>query len=151
MSNNATLYTKVTVPTKSTATTVKSKMYRGFSTVSTSTNNFALYDFELIKQDLLNSFYIRQGERLMNPEYGCIIWELLFEPLTPQIQDLLVQNVNAIINADPRVQASNVLITQYESGIQIQLTLTYVQYNLQESLQLQFDQANGLSSNSITV
>lgn len=143
------LYTKISIPAAYNANNTKPKMYRGFSTVSTNTKNFALYDFELIKQDLINSFYIRQGERLMNPTYGCVIWDLIFEPLTSQVKDLLVQNVNQIVNADPRVQASNVVISQYETGLQVQFTLTYTQYNLSESLKLQFDQTNGLTSNSI--
>jgi phage baseplate assembly protein W len=120
------------------------QMYRGFSSVNTNTENFRLYDFELIKQDLLNHFYIRQGERLMNPTFGTIIWDLLFEPLTEQIKDLILQNVNQIVNYDPRVQASNVIVTSYDQGIQVQVTLKYVQYNIQQTLQLKFDQANGL-------
>jgi phage baseplate assembly protein W len=121
-------------------------MYRGFSTVNTSSQNFALYDYELIKQDLINSFYVRQGERLMQPMFGCIIWDLLFEPLTPEVKDLILQNVNQLVNADPRVQASNVVITGYDTGIQIQCILTYKQYNLSEQMQIMFDQNNGLSS-----
>jgi phage baseplate assembly protein W len=124
-------------------------MYRGFSTVSSNTQNFKLYDFELVKQDLINSFYVRQGERLMNPSYGCIIWDLLFEPLTPQVQNLILQNVTQIVNADPRVQAGNVIVTQYNTGIQVEFTLSYQLYNLSESLKLQFDQVNGLSSSAI--
>lgn len=122
------------------------QMYRGFSTVSTSTNNFTLYDFELIKQDLINHFYIRKGERLMNPDYGTIIWDLLFEPLTPEVKDLIVQNVNEIVNFDPRVQASNVVVTGYDTGIQVQVVLTYLPYNLSENMKLSFDQANGLTT-----
>jgi len=121
-------------------------MYKGFSTVNPNTQNFILYDFELIKQDLLNHFNIRQGERLMYPDYGCIIWHLLFEPLTEQVKDLITQNVNTIINSDPRVSAGNVLITPYDTGIQLECTLTFLPYNISQNLKLQFDQANGLIS-----
>ena len=121
------------------------QVYRGFSTVSTHTQNFTLYDFQLIKQDLLNHFYVRKGERLMQPNFGTIIWDLLFEPLTPEVQNLILQNVNEIFNSDPRIQASNILITPYDTGIQIQCEIKYFLYNLQESLQLKFDQANGLA------
>ena len=120
------------------------QMYKGFSTVSTDTENFKLYDYALIKQDLINHFYVRQGERLMNPTYGTIIWDMLFEPMTEQTQNLILQNVNEIINYDPRITAKNVIVTQYESGIQIECMLTYTPYNLSEQLQLQFDQTNGL-------
>lgn len=120
------------------------QMYKGFSTVSTNTENFALYDYELVKQDLINHFHIRQGERLMNPRFGTVIWDLLFEPLTEEIKSIILNNVNEILNSDPRIQATNVIVTSYDSGIQIQCTLKYVPYNLSEKLQLQFDQSNGL-------
>jgi phage baseplate assembly protein W len=145
MSANSNLYNKITLPAKPNNPNMVTKMYRGFSTVSTATENYNLYDFDLIKQDLLNHFYIRQGERLMNPTFGTIIWDLLFEPLTPQVKDLILQNVNKIINYDPRVQAENVIITSYDTGLQLQVTLKYVPYNIQQTLQLRFDQANGLA------
>jgi phage baseplate assembly protein W len=146
MASNSKLYTKIKVPANTTKTIKQSptKMYRGFSTVSTATENFALYDYELIKQDLLNHFYTRQGERLMQPEFGTIIWDLLFEPLTGHIKDLILQNVNEIVNYDPRVQAESVIVTSYDQGIQIEFTLKYVIYNVQQKIQLRFDQANGL-------
>jgi phage baseplate assembly protein W len=140
------LYTIPKITAKTNPSLPVPQMYRGFSTVNTTTQNFTLYDFELIKQDLLNHFYIRQGERLMNPTFGTIIWDLLFEPLTPQVKELILQNVNQIVNYDPRVQASEVIITGYDTGIQIQCTLTYKPYNLSEKLQLNFDQANGLTA-----
>jgi phage baseplate assembly protein W len=144
------LHTKVVITSKATNNSVSSpRKYRGFSTVSTNTQNFALYDFELIKQDLLNSFHVRQGERLMNPEYGCVIWDLLFEPLTDNLKELILQNVNQIVNADPRVQASNVIVTSYDTGIQIEAVLTYLVYNLQQKLQIQFDQTNGLTAQTV--
>lgn len=144
MASNSNLYKKITLPAAQQADTIGSKKYRGFSTVNTTTENYNLYDYELIKQDLFNHFYTRQGERLMNPTFGTIIWDLLFEPLTPQIKDLITQNVNTIINYDPRLQAENVTVTSYDQGIQIECTLKYLPYNIQQSLQLRFDQANGL-------
>ena len=93
---------------------------------------------------------MRQGERLMNPTYGCVIWDLLFEPLTDDIRELVLQNVNQILNSDTRIQASNVIVTTYDTGLQIEAVLTYVQYNLQEQLQIQFDQTNGLTAQTVS-
>ena len=144
MSSNPALYNKITLTTANKSMGITPKMYKGFSTVSNKTETFSLYDFELIKQDLLNHFYVRQGERLMQPTFGTIIWDLLFEPLTDQVKNLIVQNVTKIVNYDPRVIAENVVVTSYESGIQIDCRLTYLPYNISEKLQLQFDQSNGL-------
>jgi phage baseplate assembly protein W len=140
----STLYNIPKVGTPATVGAIVPKMYRGFSTVNKSSQNYSLFDFELIKQDLLNNFYIRQGERLMNPNYGTVIWDLLFEPLTPEVQTLILQNVNQIFNNDPRVSVGDILVTPYETGIQIECNLTYLLYNIQQNLQLKFDQANGL-------
>ena len=119
------------------------QVFKGFSSRADQ-NNFRLYDFELIKQDLFNHFYTRQGERLMQPEFGTIIWDLLFEPLTPEIKNLVLENINQIVNYDPRVKAENVIVTAYDQGIQVQCTLIFLPYNISQTLQLRFDQANGL-------
>jgi phage baseplate assembly protein W len=144
MSSNANLYKKITLPAASQPDNLGEKKYKGFSTVNTNTENYNLYDFELIKQDLFNHFYTRQGERLMQPEFGTIIWDLLFEPLTPEIKNLVLENINQIVNYDPRVKAENVTVTAYDQGIQVQCTLIFLPYNISQTLQLRFDQANGL-------
>lgn len=146
MTTSSKLYKKTIVPKSAEGSipVIKSQMYKGFSTLSPDTNNFKLFDYALVKQDLLNHFYIRQGEKLMNPEFGCVIWELLFEPLTEDLKLAIQKNVEDIMNADPRIQSSEIIITTYDSGIQLACTVTYLPYNISERIQLQFDQNNGL-------
>lgn len=120
------------------------KTYKGFSTTNAEANSFALYDIALIKQDVINHFYTRQGERLEQPEFGTIIWDVIFEPLTDDLKNLIRANVETIVNYDPRVQADEVIVTSYESGIQIECVLTYLPYNISEALQLRFDQENSI-------
>jgi phage baseplate assembly protein W len=142
----STLYDRITVPAVPTVVDPIPQAYKGFSTVNTSSNGFVLYDLELIKQDLLNHFHTRRGERLMNPQFGTIIWDMLFEPMTEELKESIVNNVNEIINYDPRLVAQNVIVTTYESGIQIECILKYLPYNIQQSMQLRFDQSAGLLS-----
>lgn len=142
----STLYDRITVPAVPTVADPIPQAYKGFSTVNTSSQGFVLYDLELIKQDLLNHFHTRRGERLMNPEFGTIIWDMLFEPMTEELKESIVNNVNEIINYDPRLVAQNVIVTTYESGIQIECILKYLPYNIQQSMQLRFDQSAGLLS-----
>lgn len=122
----------------------RSKTYRGFSTLSSESNNFSLFDVALIKQDLINHFHIRQGEMLERPTFGTIIWDVLFEPLTEQLKNLIVQNVKEIISYDPRVNAGEVAITQVEKGLIIECQLEYLPYRIIEKLQLRFDENNGI-------
>lgn len=145
MSANQKLYNKVVLkPPANTAEIPGSKTYKGFSSVSSDSKSYALYDLALIKQDLINHFHIRLGERLENPTFGTIIWDILFEPLTEDLKQVIIQNVTDIINYDPRVTAENVTVTAYESGIQIECLMKYLPYNIQEALQFRFDQNNGL-------
>jgi phage baseplate assembly protein W len=116
-------------------------MYRGFSTVGRN-RKFRLTDFELVKQDLINHFYIRKGEKLMNPDFGTIIWNVVHEPLTEDLKSVIVTDIKAIASYDPRISIDNVVITEYDQGIQIELQLRYVQTNQTNLLNLQFDNQN---------
>jgi phage baseplate assembly protein W len=123
---------------------VKSRAYRGLTTVNPENTSYTVYDIALIKQDLINHFHIRKGEKLENPNFGTIIWDVLFEPLTPQVKNAIAKNVTEIINYDPRVNAENIAVSAYESGIQIECDLTYLPYSISESMVLKFDENNGL-------
>ena len=125
---------------------VGTRTYRGFSTVNSEASSFVLYDIELIKQDIINNFHVRQGELISNPEFGTIIWDIIFEPLTEQLKNAITENVTQIINSDPRVQVDSISIDQYDSGIQLDATLVYLPYNIAERMQLTFDENNGFTS-----
>lgn len=144
MSSNSKLYDKIVLTSPNNLPFVAPKVYRGFSTVSNQTENFGLFDFQLIQQDILNHFHIRQGERLMNPSFGTVIWDLIFEPLTDEVRKLITSNVDRILNSEPRVRTSQVIITPYETGLQIECVLTYLPYNISQEMKLRFDQTNGL-------
>jgi phage baseplate assembly protein W len=113
-------------------------MYKGFSTLG-KTKNFRLTDFELVKQDLINHFYIRKGEKLMNPDFGTIIWNVLYEPLTEDLKTVITTDIKQIAEYDPRLSIDNVIITEYETGLQIELELRYLKTNQINVLNLKFD------------
>jgi len=141
----ADLYKQIKIKSqKAPKSPVKQKAYRGFSTVNPEANTFQLYDFELIKQDLINHFNIRQGEKISNPTFGCIIWDALYEPLTEELKEAITANVTNIVNYDPRTSAEAVQVSEYEQGLQIECTISYLQYNISENLRLQFDKNIGL-------
>ena len=64
--------------------------YKGFSTLTSDKSN-QLFDLDLIKQDLVNHFYTRKGERVMNPNFGSVIWDMLYEPLDEHNKELIVE------------------------------------------------------------
>jgi uncharacterized protein len=50
------------------------------------------------------------GERLMRPQFGCRIWDLLFEPVTPNLLGQIVVAVRqAVAQWEPRVEVEDVV------------------------------------------
>jgi len=113
-------------------------IYKGFSTVGKN-KKFRLTDFGLIKQDIINHFYIRKGEKLMNPSFGTIIWNVLHEPFTEDLKTVITDDIKAIAGYDPRVSFDNIVVTEFEQGIQILLQLRYLQTDESSMLNLQFN------------
>lgn len=123
-----------------------SQFYKGFSTLDPTTNNVKLYDIELIKQNILNHFRTKKGERVMNPKFGSIIWDLIMEPLTDQIKELIVKDINEICNFDPRIRPLNIDINEYDTGYILELTLLILENDQTSTIKLAFDQNIGLIS-----
>lgn len=117
--------------------------YKGFSSDRSSTN-YKLYDIDLVKADLMNHFYIRKGEKLENPNFGTIIWDMLFEPFTPEVKNLIAQDVEDIINYDPRIRVEQIYVDTTDIGIQIVAELVYLPFNIADSMTLNFDKANSV-------
>ena len=120
--------------------------YKGFSTIGPS-KNFRMTDFALVKQDIINHFNIRKGEKLMNPNFGTIIWNVLFEPFTEDLKSVIVTDIKSIAVYDPRVSFDNIVITEYDQGIQIELQLRFVPTNQTNVMLLNFNgQTQSLSA-----
>jgi phage baseplate assembly protein W len=115
-------------------------IYKGFSTQS-GNRNFRLTDFDLIKQDILNHFNIRKGEKLMRPNFGTIIWNVLHEPFTEDLKSVITLDVQAIASYDPRVSFDNIIITEFDQGLQIELQLRYVLTNQTNVMLMNFNGA----------
>jgi phage baseplate assembly protein W len=121
--------------------------YRGFSTLG-SKKKYGLTDYLLAKQDLINYFHIRKGAKLMQPTFGTIIWDQLFEPLNETTRDRITNDIKRIAAYDPRLQMNNVTVIEQKNGLQIELTLTYIPSNQTETIALNFNKAsNTLTTN----
>lgn len=112
--------------------------YRGFSTVGRLVR-FRLTDFELAKQDFINHLHIRQGEKLMNAEFGTTIWNLLFENMSESMRTEIVTELRRIANFDPRLQIQNIDVVEFEQGIQVAMDLLYSGALAPVSLRLEFE------------
>jgi phage baseplate assembly protein W len=122
-------------------------IYRGFSTL-VNKKKYSLTDYALAKQDLINYFNIRKGSKLMQPGFGTIIWDQLFEPLNETTRDIITNDIKRIVKYDPRLQVINISVVEQTNGIQIEISLSYVPSNQADTLLLNFNRnASSLTTN----
>jgi|TARA_B100000925_G_C21977654_1_gene460832 phage baseplate assembly protein W len=58
----------------------------------------AFTSFEQTKSNLLNLLSTRKGERIMQPEFGTGLHELLFEPMTSDFESKLTETIEGSVN-----------------------------------------------------
>ena len=114
-------------------------VYRGINTINNNFGGSKISDTELIKRDLLNHFAIRKGEKLMNGEFGTSLRDLIMDPLTDETKDLVIQEVDTVIQSDPRIASDGITLDEFENGLQIEMAIRYVTTNEVETLQILFD------------
>jgi phage baseplate assembly protein W len=78
----------------------------------------------------------------MNPKFGTIIWNVLHEPFTDDLKSVIQEDIKSIASYDPRVSFDNIVVTEYDQGIQILLELRYLQTDQSSLMNLQFDNSN---------
>lgn len=99
--------------------------FRGYSSVGTTFLSPVRYDLDLARQDLLNQFNTRLGERVMMPRFGSIVWELLFDPLDARTEKLIKDDVERIITEDPRWGLQSITVTEAPNALTIEAVVTY--------------------------
>ena len=82
------------------------------------------------------------------PDYGTIIWDTLFEPFTSDVSKAIEEDVIEIVGRDPRWRLETLSIEQEEHGLNLELEILYVPYNIGESLTFTFNQNNNLTVES---
>ena len=67
------------------------------------------------------------GERLMRPQFGCRIWDLMFEPVNANLLGLISQAVrDALAQWEPRIEVESVTPVQdAESSGLVQISIAY--------------------------
>ncbi|AZU98208.1 baseplate wedge protein [Salmonella phage SE_PL] len=113
-------------------------IFKGFSSPVVGRTK-VLYDEELVKQDLLNHFNTRKGERAFDAEYGFIGWDLVFELDEPSVKQALDDDARRIIAQEPRVELEYLEVSNTEYGYIIDISLHYVELETVEDLQIVFD------------
>ena len=112
--------------------------FKGLSTVDKVRAPYTLVDAELVKRDLLNTFYTKKGERVMRPNYGSIIWDLLMDPEDSVTNAEIVEDVKRIIDGDPRVEYLDTVIYTMDHSIRIEVHLNFLPFNNKDILYVEY-------------
>lgn len=118
--------------------TCMATLFKGFSTVDKVRAPYTLTDADLVKRDLLNHFYTRIGERIMRPTFGSVIWDYLMEPEDPETQEIIKEDIERIVNSDPRVEFQETNLLVLDHTIQAEVKIRYVLLNSDDTLFLEY-------------
>lgn len=71
------------------------------------------------KDNLKNLILTHKGERVQNPEFGCDIWKLLFEPMIEDEIDTRIENtiIDAVSNWLPYLNIDTIVFDYDENDI----------------------------------
>jgi phage baseplate assembly protein W len=115
--------------------------FRGFTTRERF-SRFTAFDVDLIKTDLLNAFSIRQGEKPGKPEYGSSIWSFVFDPLTDDVVEKIVEEAERVVTKDPRLSVDTINVFTREGGVLLELSLLINPAATPLDLVLQFNESS---------
>ena len=113
-------------------------IFKGFTTVGKIKAPFTISDIDLVKRDLLNEFYTRKGERLMRPNFGCVVWDLLMNPEDTFTNDEIKDDIARIVAKDQRVELINISIYTSDHSVRAEVELKYNILNSSDTLYVEF-------------
>lgn len=113
--------------------------FKGFTTLDRVKAPFTITDQELIKRDLLNEFYTKKGERVMRPNFGSIIWDLLMDPNDGDLVSAVTEDIQRIVAKETRVELIDLTVYVADHAISADVVLKYLPFNNSESLYLIFE------------
>jgi phage baseplate assembly protein W len=120
-------------------------VYKGYSTINRDFGPVSISDNDLIVQDFLNHLSIRKGEKLHNPNFGTIIWNRLFDPLTPALKLEIKNDIDNLIAYDPRFNIVSQTVVQESPdgrGLLLNFSLSFATDNKIADLQVLFDKSS---------
>jgi phage baseplate assembly protein W len=104
---------------------------------------FTLVDEQLVIQDFINAFNIRQGTKVGKPGYGTTMWDFVFEPNTADIVQAIQTEVRRVASADPRIQIASISVYPKENGILIELEMAVTPFNQAQLISVFLNQQTG--------
>jgi phage baseplate assembly protein W len=113
--------------------------FKGFSTINKVRAPYTLTDQELVKRDLLNEMYTRRGERVMRPNFGSAVWDMLMNPEDKLLEADLRADLERIVRKEPRVELVKIVMYTAEHAVSAEVILKFLPFNTVENLYVLFE------------
>ena len=114
--------------------------WTGFSSIDDNKKTCKLYDIDLIKQDILNQFMCPIGSRWRLPNWGCIAWSMLYEPLNDSNIEDIKNDCIRIVQSDSRLSIIDCNVTSdSKHSIIISLDILYVPTNMKFDMYITYN------------
>lgn len=114
-------------------------VYKGFSTVIRKKPPYTLTDIELVKNDLMNHFNTKKGERVMMPNFGSVIHDVIMDPLDSLSIDIIREDVRVVLSSDPRVRMQgSPIVKDFDSTVRVEVEVVFDGRDTAEHLYVDF-------------
>ncbi len=98
------------------------------------------------KDNLKNLILTKKGERMMQPNFGCDIWRVLFEPIGDNIEQIIENSIiNAVSEWLPYLNIDTIIFDYDENDIDTNRITLEIKFslvsnpNLSESVQINIE------------
>ncbi len=122
--------------------------FKGFNTID-QFKKFTLTDENLVIRNFLNALNIRKGELPGLPDYGTNVWNFVFDPQTPELQQAIETEIQRVVSEDPRLLVESMEFYPFNNGLRIEVSVQVVPGTDLERLVLFFDQNTNLATITI--
>jgi phage baseplate assembly protein W len=122
--------------------------FKGFNTID-QFKKFTLTDENLVIRNFLNALNIKKGELPGLPDYGTNVWNFVFDPQTPELQQAIETEIQRVVSEDPRLLVESMEFYPFNNGLRIEVSVQVVPDNDLERLVLFFDQNTNLATITI--
>jgi phage baseplate assembly protein W len=110
----------------------------GFNTINQPNPPYSLTNLELVKRDLLNQFATPMGSRVMLPNFGTRIYEMLFDPFDEITKNIIIEDAVRVVSDDPRVSLQQIDVYQQDQTLNVVMVLLFVPESVTDSLFVSF-------------
>ena len=104
---------------------------------------YTLVDEQLVIQDFINAFNIRQGTKVGKPGYGTKLWDFVFDPNTADVVYSIQEEVRRVANSDPRITIATISVYPKDNGILIELEMAVNPFNQAQLISVFLNQQTG--------